>query len=705
MTCASRGAAATLGGFGLVELAQYAAFLSYSHRDRQWAAWMHRALENYAVPRYLVGTPGPSGEVPRRLRPIFRDRDELPASADLGTHIEAALAVSNTLVVLCSPSAARSNWTNQEIATFKRLNPGRPILAAIIAGEPYASDIPGREDEECFPPALREKFDASGLPTGERAEPIAADFRSDADGRRLGKLKIVAGMLGVGLNDLVRRDIARRNRRLAWLAAGSLTGMTLTSALALFAFNQRAEAVRQREQADGLIEFMLTDLRKKLEPVGRLDVLDSVGERALGYYARQDLAGLDADALGRRARALQLVGEVANTRGNLDRALPLFRQAAATTAELLRRDPDNGQRLFDHSQSVFWVGYVAYLRGDYDTARQFFSQYRDYAARLFTLKGASDVWRAELGHAEINVGVVALDSGRPQEALDHFAAAQKVWALLREQVPQNREYAYQAAQNLAWESDARRKLGDYAAAQASRLEEIAIYQRLLAGDKADTQASQGLYVAWLRTAQLQLESGAPDRALDLANISLRGIKALEERDPSNSMWKEMAVKSANVRAEALMMTGKWRSADEVNSWALDHARKLVATDASVAGWRSECLMPARWMQIAIDQRLEGASTARAEIGRFDEDFPGTGNAKSEDERFARIMVRSLAGVNWRKLHDTARSQRAFTEAMRLLPEGDKAMNARMVAMSRLIGSPGPNDKIAQALPDRDVRGE
>jgi hypothetical protein len=36
---------------------------------------------------------------------------------------------------------------------------------------------------------------------------------------------------------------------------------------------------------------MLTDLRKKLEPVGRLEVMDSVGQRALAYYAAQDLGG------------------------------------------------------------------------------------------------------------------------------------------------------------------------------------------------------------------------------------------------------------------------------------------------------------------------------------------------------------------------------------------------------------------------------
>ena len=41
-----------------------------------------------------------------------------------------------------------------------------------------------------------------------------------------------------------------------------------------------------RYQADGLINFMLYDLRDKLEPIGRLDVLDDVAKKAKEYLDR-----------------------------------------------------------------------------------------------------------------------------------------------------------------------------------------------------------------------------------------------------------------------------------------------------------------------------------------------------------------------------------------------------------------------------------
>ena len=34
---------------------KYWAFLSYSHTDRKWGDWLHKALETYRVPRRLVG--------------------------------------------------------------------------------------------------------------------------------------------------------------------------------------------------------------------------------------------------------------------------------------------------------------------------------------------------------------------------------------------------------------------------------------------------------------------------------------------------------------------------------------------------------------------------------------------------------------------------------------------------------------------------
>src|SRR5215218_6042034 len=128
-------------------LQHYVAFLSYSHRDADLAKWLHSQLENFRVPKQLVGRITEHGAIPRRLTPIFRDLGELPASDDLGQEIKEALAASRFQIVLCSPAAAKSRWTNAEVEVFKRVRPDGCALAVIASGEPFASETPGREAE------------------------------------------------------------------------------------------------------------------------------------------------------------------------------------------------------------------------------------------------------------------------------------------------------------------------------------------------------------------------------------------------------------------------------------------------------------------------------------------------------------------------------------------------------------------------------
>ena len=73
---------------------KYSAFISYNHRDRRWAVWLHRALEGYRVPKRLWGRPAPWGELGARLPPVFRDRDELATSTDLAASVKAARITS-----------------------------------------------------------------------------------------------------------------------------------------------------------------------------------------------------------------------------------------------------------------------------------------------------------------------------------------------------------------------------------------------------------------------------------------------------------------------------------------------------------------------------------------------------------------------------------------------------------------------------------
>jgi WD40 repeat protein len=230
---------------GVMQSGRYAAFISYSHADEDIGNWLHRRLESYQVPAALVGRDGPNGPIKKRLGKVFRDRVDLSAAHDLGAEIRRGLENSSALVVLCSPRSCGSKYVQEEIRLFKQLGKGHRILAAIVDGEPHAAGKPGwSPSDECFPPALiyRLADDGSVSSLPELTEPIAADFRDGKDGRESGALKIVAGLLDVGLDELVQRErqAERGRRRRANLIAAAMAVLATGAVIAsMFAWNQR----------------------------------------------------------------------------------------------------------------------------------------------------------------------------------------------------------------------------------------------------------------------------------------------------------------------------------------------------------------------------------------------------------------------------------------------------------------------------------
>ena len=502
---------------------RYTAFLSYSHKDAAAAQRLHRRLETYRLPRRLVGSMAAWGPVPSRLWPIFRDREELPAATDLSETVRQALAQSGSLVVLCSPHAAASLWVAEEIATFRRLHPDRPVLAAILDGDP----------SDCFPAILR----AVG-PDGVSHEPLATDLRREGDGGRLGLLKLVAGITGIGLDELVQRDASRRVRRVTAVTAGALVAVLFMAALTIFALSARSEAERQRAEAEGLIEFMLTDLRERLRGVGNLDVMTSVNRRALAYYGDQRaLGGLSPASLERRARVLHAMGEDDVRRGDLASALAVFREAHRTTAEQLARDPNDPARIFAHAQSEYWVGRIHELNRNWPTARLHFARYAAAAQRLVTIAPNNPDYMMEMGWGAQNLGVVQLNGfGDPAAAQRLFETATQWFARAADSRPSDGVIRREQANAYGWLADSFYLRELWRPSLAARVHQYRITERLFRDDPDNVETAYRLAIAERSLARLSALLGDRAAARPFLARAYRRSHALTSRDPRNSEW-------------------------------------------------------------------------------------------------------------------------------------------------------------------------
>lgn len=679
----------------------YFAFLSYSHVDAGWGEWLHDALENFRVPSSLAGRLTPQGIVPKRLTPIFRDRKELAASNDLGTEIREALAASRYLIVLCSPSAANSRWTNAEIDSFKRLRPDGCALAVIVDGEPFASEVDNRDADECLPPALRIRYDLRGRPTTKRAEPLCADLRENRDGKRLGLLKLVAGMLGVGLDDLVQRELVRRQRKFAMLAGGSLAGMAVASGLAFSAIQARDAARDQRRKAETLISFMLGDLRQKLEPIGRLDALDGVGARALEYYQDEDKSQLGDDALMQRSKALGLMGEVASARGDLDGARRRYLEAMAGTAEMLRRAPNDPQRVFEHAQNVFWVGELAREQGKGDQAEAGMREYKRLADRMVELDPLNPKWRMETKYADSNLGIILYDQRRYAEADRQLQHALSTVESLAASDPGNQEYQKSLLESLAWVADAQAGEGLLDEAIAKRERQVSLIEDLRRRYPNDVDYRQKAIPAHRSLGRLLVSRGETDSGLEHLRAAVATGQELMPTEPDNMTWPDFTAGAELDLARAMLVLGKVEEAAVHTRAGCDLVDRLVGRDSSAVDGRSlaiDCLsLRAR---IALESGAKDEAIGLAERALTAAQSNHSGDVV--DDRLAVAGVDKLIGDIQNSSGNRAAAQAAWQAALAAWPSRMSESPRQMAIRASILAALG---RTAEAKPLTDRLSE
>jgi hypothetical protein len=168
------------------------------------------------------------------LFPVFLDQDEVEASPSLSAKLTSALTNSNSLIVICSPSAVASKWVNQEISQFKALGRADRIFCVIVDGDPGADA--STDERACFSAELMKCGADRDIGGNSRGEPLAVDVRPGKESKQNALLRLVAGVVGISYDDLRRRDVRRQKRqRRAFLATSLLFVTTFAVSYLLLA--------------------------------------------------------------------------------------------------------------------------------------------------------------------------------------------------------------------------------------------------------------------------------------------------------------------------------------------------------------------------------------------------------------------------------------------------------------------------------------
>ncbi len=595
---------------------RYRAFISYSHRDKAWAGWLHRALETFAVPKRLVGQMTAFGVIPRRLAPIFRDRDELASATDLGRKVNEALAQSANLLVICSPHSATSHWVNEEVLAFKRLGRSERIFCLIVDGEPDATELPGRAAEECFAPALRHRLGADGALSDERTEPIAADARPGKDGKTNAKLKLIAGLLDLDFDALKRRELKRRYRRMAALATLALIVTAATTTLAITAMIARNAAVvasqaaeRRQRQAEDLVDFMLGDLNDKLAQTSRLDIMETVDDHAMSYFAALPTTDVTDEALAQRAKALEKIGNVRLDQGNLPAAMVSYRAALKLASALADAVPGDTTRQLAYAQIRAFIGMTHWRQGQLDAAQQAFAAAQTVLQRA-SLQAPDDTrLQFQLATIDNNMGHVLEARGRLDDAA---VAYRSMLALMRKLVaaqPDNTEWVVSlgmAHNNLGKLALLR---GELATAVAQYAADDRIESGLAARDPRD--ASQRDNMLTVRAIMGRTQALTGDLATGMAGLQQAVDVATQLRtvDPSNADFQEHAALYATQLSRLRRLSGDLSAARGLTTQALAIFIVLIRQDPGNTAWQRE------FAEAQTEQAAQWRAAGRADASR------------------------------------------------------------------------------------------
>jgi eukaryotic-like serine/threonine-protein kinase len=144
-----------------------------------------------------------------------------------------------------------------------------------------------------------------------------------------------------------RRREAVRRRKVLMTISVALVVAIIFGVISFWQYQKATSAAKAanqaRDQADGLITFMLHNLRDKLRPIGRLDALDDVAKKAKEYLDNLPKDLITASRLKQKIAMLDNLGDVRVAQGKLQDALDGYQQSLTIAKRLAEQDKSNAR--------------------------------------------------------------------------------------------------------------------------------------------------------------------------------------------------------------------------------------------------------------------------------------------------------------------------------------------------------------------------
>jgi DNA-binding winged helix-turn-helix (wHTH) protein/tetratricopeptide (TPR) repeat protein len=427
---------------------------------------------------------------------------------------------------------------------------------------------------------------------------------------------------------------ARRRRHLRrGVMFAILTLALIAIALGLSAVSAKKQAQERRIEAEGLMGYMLGDFVDKLRPIGKLDLLDSVGDRALEYFAKTGEEGLSQTDLTRRAKALQVLAEVRIARGDPKAGETALLSAQKTLLEQLKEKPEDQEVIQNLAVNISWLGEIEFNRSNWDKADHLFHRYKFYVDRLNELAPEKIEWWVLQATAHNTLGAVALRQKKLTIAEAHFEQEIELRKRAIVRLPHDRGLKNEYANSLSWLGSLKRKNGELSAAERLYEHEGEILRALYHESPNEAEISYSLGLSLVHRATLELALGQKTEALSNFREAEQLFLHILKLEPEKSAWWRDLAKT-KIGIESILIQSKTAKSNQAEIDEIGKiTEKLTRINPNQPDWShlvaSQHMLVVRYMiktkkNIEAKQIIERTTTNLQKILR---DNPNDLNSK------------------------------------------------------------------------------
>ncbi len=333
-----------------------------------------------------------------------------------------------------------------------------------------------------------------------------------------------------------KRSLVQKRSLKKLLVSFSVLVLLSFTLLSVSLNHKQEQASLSRYQTDSFISFILYDLKKKLEPLGKVELLNMLAVKIFNYFEQLEPEEFKGKVLYQWVETLHILGEVNISKSDYKKAEFYLNKATPVLEKALIEDRLNEKLLELIMLTNYWLGYAAYLQLDYVSAKPFFLNYYKYSTDLVNVSHDTH-WRIEQSYALNNLGALANKQNQLIAASDYFEQSALIKLSLLEMTPRNINLVRELVDTYSWQSNIKAKSGQLL--KSISLLNKALLQFLdvvsVAGESKNTE---NLADIEHKLALSYFNIGDLDNALYFSLIAELKFNKLTVNDSENYLYKE-----------------------------------------------------------------------------------------------------------------------------------------------------------------------